>query len=526
MLQRKAFLHYGSTVVGAILGFVALKLIALYLGDRILGEVAYAMGLVGLANGLLQLGFPSAHKKRYAEGEDDADKLATYLVVRIGLILLLLLGVAGFIGVYVGILGRGFRSTTLLTVVAMAVYHTLKNIEDLCQTTFDAKREIARGQAQEIADNVMRMLATALLALVYAATVHGRGPLADRIDLQGGWMADWGPELLALAYIAGAAAAAAVGLWYLFREHEIGSVDLSIFKSYSVFALPLFAASIVDKVSNYIDRVSLGYFWTGSEVGIYFAARRITSVLFGIAFALTAVLLPAVSKLAGEGEHDRIRDIEHRAHRYTSMVLLPIVAMVIVFADDLVRIVLSSAFEDSGSVLAILAVYAYVMAISRPQVAVLLGLDHPKVSAMISGISSILNILANLLLVPTSILGITLLGLGADGAALATLGATFVSYGLSRLAANRILGVRSVLSHVVRHFAAIIAVGSAVWWTKAHIIGLPRWYHVGALSAAGALVYIGLLVLLREFDRDDWDFLIELLDLREMVDYIKGELFG
>lgn len=524
MLQRKAFLHYGSTLIGAVLGFVALKLIALYFGNKIFGEVAYAMGLVGLANGLLQVGFPMAHKKRYAEGGGEADKLATYLAVRLGITGLLLLGVAGFIGIYVGVLGRSFRSTTMLTVVAMGIYHSLKNVEDLCQTTFDAKREIARGQAQEVTDNVVRMIVTAALALLYAATVRGRGPLAAFIERQDGWMAAYGTELLALTYLSGAAGAAGVGLWYLIKEHEIGAIDLSILKSYGSFALPVYVAAIANKIASYLDRVTLGYFWTGSEVGIYYGAHRITSVLLGIGFALTAVLLPAISSLSSEGDEEQIRNLEYRAHRYTSLVFVPVVGMMIVFAPDLVRIVLSDDFQGSGSVLAILTVYAYVLALNRPQGSVLLGLDHPTLSSLISGGTSILNIVVNLLLVPTSILGFTLMGLGADGAALATTGAVFVEYVVYRISANKVLGLRSGMSHIVRHLLAMGLVGAGVWWIKAQVIGLPRWYHVGALSAAGALVYLGLLVVLREFDGDDWAFLVDLLDLREMYDYVKTEL--
>ena len=51
-----------------------------------------------------------------------------------------------------------------------------------------------------------------------------------------------------------------------------------------------------------------------------------------------------------------------------------------------------------------------------------------------------------------------------------------------------------------------------------------RWYHLLIFSVIGFGIYIGLLVLLREFKKDDLSFFLEIVNPKGMLRYIVNEI--
>lgn len=526
MLARKTVLHFANTILGALMGMVAMKLIALYLGDEIFGQAAYAMGIVGVLNSVFQLGFPKAHIKRLSEGGREGDKLATYAFVRFGLVAALLLLVAGMVFVWTIVLDKQFESTTRITVVLMAFYFAFQNIQNLAEDTFEAHRHIARNQLVEFAENVVRSLGAGLVSVTYAAASRGRGPLGGKLGSNWDWIVDLGPEALAVAYVFSAAAAATTGFIYLFQQYPRGTFDRDLLGNYWTFARPVFLVSMVATAASYLDRVTLGYFWGGSQVGIYFAAERVTLVVSSMAFAIGSVLMPQISALAENDEHDRIAQTAGRAHRYVSMIVVPIVAFMVFFATEIIRILLSNDFLGGGPTLGMLAMYGLFSALIKPYGSIILGMDLPRTMAKINLGTALLNVMLNLVLVPADIksLGIELFGLAALGAATATTAGTAATYLLARYKAGQLVDVRPQWTHSGRHILAAGGMTAFLLWLHGGIYPLVSWYHLPIYGAIGAVVYFLLLVPIREFDRDDFELMVDLLNIKGMLDYLREEL--
>lgn len=526
MLARKTALHFANTILGALMGVVAMKLIALYLGDQIFGQVAYAMGIVGLLNSVFALGFPKAHVKRLSEKGRKGDKLVTYATLRFGLILALFLLVAGAVFVWTVLLGKQFQSTTRITVVLMAFYFAFQNLQRLAQKTFVAHRHIARDQLAEFTENIVRSLGAGLVAITYAAATRGVGPLAGHLNPAFGWVADMGAETLALAYVASAAAAAGIGFIYVFREYPRGSFDTEILASYWKFARPMFLVTMVGTAASYLDRVTIGFFWGGSETGIYFAAQRITLVVSSMAFAIGSVLMPKVSSLAEAGDLDEIAEVSGRAHRYVSMSVIPIVAFIIAFAPQVIKILLSSDFLGGGPTLGMLALYGLFSALIKPYGSIVMGMDLPETMAKINLFTALLNITLNFILVPADIqaLGIELVGLAALGAATATTAGAAGTYFWTRYKAGELVDVRPQWTHSIRHILAAAGMIGALFWIHLGPMELVRWFHLPIYTAIGAAVYFVLLALMREYDQDDLETTLDILNVKGMYEYIRGEL--
>lgn len=526
MLARKSLLHFLNTVVGAILGLVALKLIALYMGDSLLGQVAYAMSLVGLLYGLLQLGLPGAHKKRLSEPGDRGDKLATYVVLRTGLTLLMVALVFGFVVVWTFVLGKRFVSTSMMTLLIMVVYFAIKAVQDVGNDTFQARRHIARSQTAVFGNDLVRTVGAALAAITYAG-VRDVGPLAGVLGPEWAWLEPLGAELLALTYLLGALCGAAISFWYVVQDYSFGGFRRDIVGSYWAFAAPNYLAGIVGLVASRLDRAMLGFFWSDSTVGIYFGADRIASILNSVGFALAAVLLPTVSYMSEEEDREGVADVLGRSHRYSSMVILPAVLFLAVFADPVIRLILSAKFLASGPVLILLAIYTQIFVLYRVYSSGIGGVDRPILNARSSAAMAATNIVLDLVLIPADIksLGIELAGLGAVGAAIATLASGVVGYAIARYDAGRLIPLRRQWPHLGRQLVAGMVMVGFLYALDTYAVDLVRWFHLLAFVPLGLAVYVGAMAAIGEFTRTDWDFFIDLIHPAEMWEYVREELF-
>lgn len=531
MLARKSLLHFLNTVVGAVLGMLALKLVALYLGDVLLGQVAYAMGLTGLLQGLMHFGLPSAHRKRLAEGRDEADRLATFVYTELGLQTLFLVGVGAFIVLHVVVRGQRFHSTTLLTVVVVAVHLAFNALMGkVTVQTFNARQEVATGQSLTFLHDVVRIGSTIALAVAYAAVAKNTGPLAGFLGPGWGWVETWGAELLAGTYLLASVLVGTAGMLLVRRRCPFGSFDLDVLKDYWAFGRPVWLVSVVGVFANQLDRALLGFFWGGSHTGIYFAMDRVISVVNSIGPAVGSILMPAISFLSEEGDEEAVVDVTFRAHRYITMVVLPMVLGLSYYAEPFIRLVLSNRFLLHGGplVLAALGGYALVSSTMRPYRDLIMGMDRPERAALIGFSMLGTNAVLNVLFIPADIrsLGIELLGLGAFGAALATLISGVVGYVIARYTAGQLADVRPQWPVFGRQLLAGGAMVGGLFLVGRFLGEVTRWFHLAAVAPLGLGIYIVALYVVGGFTVDDVEFFADVLHPRKMVDYVREELLG
>ncbi len=526
MLARKALLHFANTIVGGLLGVIALKLVALWMGDAILGRVAYAIAILSVVQSVTTLGMRGAHEKRMGEGGNQSDKIATYFYLQ----LILSAVFAGIVGigivVWVFLLGEGFHATTLLVLVIITGYLFAQNLRQVSVNTFNGRREIARSQTITILDDFIRVAATVLAASVYAGVVRERGPLAALEGTRWDWVHAYGAELLALTYLIGTLASALVGLVYMRKVCPFGRLKRAVVENYWAFAAPVFATGVLGSLAMQVDRIMLGYFWVDATVGLYFGMDRITHVVMSLAFAVTTILIPKISRLAVEGEYERIAHVTYLSHRYIMMVLLPMVVGLIVFAGPLIRIVLAEEFLRGIPVLTVLAIWLFFSITNRPFSSAIQGLDRPELTLRVALVAVAANIVINLILIPRDIqiLGITLLGLGALGAAIGTLSQSLIKYVAFRYIVRKLLPVDFGWRHVIKQVAAAVLMAASMWGLLGFVDGLARWYHIGLFAPVGLAVYLLALRVTGEFTKEDWRFFYDTIHPRRMGSYVRDEL--
>lgn len=505
MIARKSAFIIVTHLLSGLLGYVGLKFIALYMQPWEFGIIGFAFGLVSLFSFFGNLGFDSAHVKRVSEGKKLSTCIGTFAAIKIVLAGVLVASVIVTISIWKYVIGRGFETPLHeQAIYLMLFYYVLYTLTQTITSTFVAKKEIAKSQISLFSYNLVRIAATIVVAYT------GMGVLA-----------------LAYTYFLGELFHFFLA-FILFRKYPVEKPSKKYLKSYASFAFPMAIASVSAVVMSNIDKVTIQLFWGAQQVGEYFAVYNLSQFLIIFSSAVGVLLFPTISEHFNNNKTVAIRDITLKAERYLSMIVFPIIILMVVLASPIIFILLSAKYAAALPVLQIAPFFILFAVMLNPYEKQLAGMNMPKLVRNRIIIMMIINVILNLLLVPTDIRSIGLYnlpGLGATGAAIATVVSYFVALVYTRYTAFKIANIKGNRS-VILHGIAAALMGLVIYYLTDYTlyITVTRWYHLVIVSLFGLAIYYGILYLLREFKKDDFDLFIDTLNIKKMFAYISDEL--
>ena len=339
------------------------------------------------------------------------------------------------------------------------------------------------------------------------------------------YITDHAVDSLAMTYVFATIVSLIVGVWF-FRKYPIKKPDWALFKSYFTFALPLMLFSIVGVISFNIDKIMIGYFWTSTHVGYYFTMQQILEVITVLYIAVGTVLFPTISEYHSSNNLKKIQQTTRLAERYISMVIIPPIVVIIIFVRPVINIMLDSAFLPAASVLMILTIYIFIRSLNYPYEALVRGINKPTIAMNIGIVICVLNIILNFLFIPRdgllSSIGIT----GPTGAAIATTISLLIGFLLLRSIIKKFVGIRLWQSHTPRHIIAGLVMGGVLYFLAYRTSFFPavHWYHLFIFAGLGLAIYLLVLLLFKEFKKQDLRFFLDILRPKEMFKYISSEL--
>ena len=500
ILARKSILIVLNNVIGGVLGFITLSIIARQLGPEDLGILGFGLSFLGMFTFISNLGFDSSHNKRVSEGMNLGQCMGAYTGIKIGLTLLM----AGLALITIQVYSRffdGFSSAKEETVVYIFLgYYVLWSLAWIPITTFNAQRKQAKAQLPMIVELLIR--APLIVGLV---------------------LAGYGIIWVAASYTIGAMALFLTGMIFL-RRYPIRWPDRSILSNYANFAFPMSVISISAALYLYMDKVMIGLFWNPEEVGFYFGAQRIIMFVYTSSAAVAILLFPTISSLHSKGEVKEINLLVSRAERYLSMLVFPVIALTIALNGSIVDLILGDGFDESGIILAFLALYALMAILNKPYSQVLTGTGKTRIAVRISLAIFFANLLLNLVFIPEDIGGIALLGFGGVGAAAATFLSDIGRFALLRKEAKRIIGTTFHPGIMLKHIVASSGAALLMYGVSRLIDPDIRIFTVVPQLMAGLVICLFFLVALREFTREDYDFFLDMVHPRKMGGYIISEI--
>jgi O-antigen/teichoic acid export membrane protein len=501
MLGRKAVLIMSLKMVSSALGLISLFFITRYLGAGPYGTITWTFALLIVINSLSDLGFSAAHVKKISEGADIDQCLSTYAAIKIALMAIVAAVTIGGLLVWTVLLDQPMLDTSITIVLIFLGYFILYDLANIITTTFDARMETAKSQIIVLTDVVIR---TAIIAFV----------AIQRMDL----------TAFAMAYLFGAFGVFFVSLIFL-RKSGLKFSKTRLTRSYIAFAIPLALSSFLIVFNGYLAQILIGYFGTNTEVGLYSGILALSALVMVIGSSVSVIIFPTFSKMHQDGNVDSIREHTRTGERYISMVATPIISVIIIFPTAAVTVLLGPDFKSVDPFsLQILMISTLISLLNITYSSQIVAMNRPDLIFKLNLLFFGLYFPLLLLFVPSSLFGIQTFGWSYQGAAIAVLIGTIVNFVLVRRIVKSLSNTRSnwrLLLHFISMAITLLALLliSKVW-TVSH------WYDLLGVGICAIAVFISILAATGEFKKKDLSYVLDVLNLRQMIKYIKNELSG
>jgi len=497
MLGRKSIVIIVTFSLSSLLSLVGLLFMTNYLGPKVYGEIAWFLSAMASINSFADLGFNSAHIKKVSEGHDISDCFSTFVLIKMSLIL-------GMVGLTVGILGGwvlffgGELGSRELGIIALFVlYYVLYDISSIVTQTYIGRMESAKSQLLAFIDPLIRVPLIIFIS----------------INLMGAFD-------IAIAYAFTAIVVLLIA-FFIFRRENIKWKKPTLVHSYVQYAMPLVFITVITALFNNFDKTFIGICGGNLEVAYFNSSQTLLYMvgIFGVSVA--QLTFPSFSMQYLKGNIDEIRKISLGASRYISMISAPLVAILITFPSEVCTIILGSKFAPAADALRVLAIAAFISQLNQVPASQILAMNRTKTNAKIITVSFLIYIGLLIVLVPDSLFGLELLGLNHFGASLANLVMISSLFCMTYYAVHSTTG-RMIDKRIFLHIFAA-AVSSMIAYSASLFLPIGGFVTLLLFGAVLLALYLVILVVIREFRREDMNYILDVLNIKNMRSYLRDE---
>ena len=253
------------------------------------------------------------------------------------------------------------------------------------------------------------------------------------------------------------------------------------------FGIPVIFTGIGNTIIGYLDVLILIYFVSLKAVGIYNVILPTATAFLFFGTAVSTVLFPMISELWSKKDKVRISEGIRLIYTYSFILTVPLLFTVFAFSEIFIRL-----FFGNEYVAAILAfrillfgVLCYIIAVINNTA--LSGIGKPKIVTKIIFISAAVNIILNLLLIPT---------FNITGAAIATSVSYFTVLILSTIKLSKFIKIVSPWKNWFKSvFAGFIFV-LIIYITKTLLV-LNSWFEMIISLTIAGIIYLLLIWILK-----------------------------
>ncbi len=276
--------------------------------------------------------------------------------------------------------------------------------------------------------------------------------------------------------------------------------DMSFWKMLFIWNLPFIPLTIFS-IYNRIDTLLLPHLRDFTETGYYTAAYKFWDLLAFVPGALGAVLYPYFAGKIFRGELVEARKVLETYTRFMIALAVPLTVGAYLLADKLLTTLLQTTeFSPAAPALWLLVGAVSLLMIYVPVNSIIVS-QRTKTATIITGFTLFFNLAANLILVPKY---------GFVMAAIITLfSELFQLIGYTYIVKTKIINFNYFVNFAKPLVAGLIMGGAIYYFREQHLF---------ILLALGGSVYLGVLVLLRFFHKEEWDLIKHTFNFRKKVE--------
>lgn len=489
MISKTSFFYF-SSLISVAFGYITLFVAARFIGQKELGDVSFAISLVGLFTIVADLGLNRSHTKKISEGTSLSTCISTYMILKILLVLLFIVAVIVFDVIWYSV-GNQDQSMRDLIFLSLAYYVPFL-ITYVFVQTFLALREVKNAQIISLSETSIRMIAT----IIVAFTSMGALGLAMTYAISG-----FCSMIVALS----------IAKRYL-PPISFRPIDKPLLKEYLTYAAPIAVATVLAIITINLDKVIIQFSSSSIQTAIYYGSQQLLRPFLIMGAAVMTLAFPAISELYFKKKDDvEIAYFVSSSLRYLSLLVIPVALFLGIFSKQVLTLFLSSEFSSGWIAFSILT-FAYGVStftmIFRSEV---LGIGEARKYARLMIIYFLIIASLDFLLIPRELFGVPLLGLGINGAAIAIfigeIANILMFFQNSRRqfnAAMRSNFVRILLSATA---SMIISYPLYIWLVSFVAGGFANLLAFISIMILYAGLYCIFAVLMKAIKRKEWGYL-------------------
>src|SRR5688572_18536195 len=369
--ENAAWLVIANTAQKAV-SFVAFTIIARLVGVEITGVYFFAVSITSIFVVFQDLGLTPVVIREMAADEHRGRQVLGQ-AIRLKLLLIPITVVATLAYAYF----TGITGTTFLA-VAMACYvMSADSIHLLWYGAIRGKRELR----YEAAGMFVGQIITAIIGISAAFLGYGVMGLVFSLMVGSTWHVGWSISR-----------ALKLGLY-----PQSGSSPI---KNLLVAAVPFGLAGIFVKIYSYVDSIMLQRLHGSIDVGEYAVAYKLTYALQFLPLAFVAALYPGMSN-AAQNDRAALPSLLKGSLRLMMIASVPLSALLSSLAYIIVPTLYGKQFEGSIAPLMVLPWVLILIFLDFPIGSLLNATHRAGKKTLAMGITMIVNVIANALLIPT-----------------------------------------------------------------------------------------------------------------------------
>jgi O-antigen/teichoic acid export membrane protein len=184
---------------------------------------------------------------------------------------------------------------------------------------------------------------------------------------------------------------------------------LSLVRQVLTFSSSLFLSDAAARLQTKTDEIVIGIFLLVNAVTPYALARRLSEIGQLLTEQFLKVLLPLASELNASNDPLRLRWLYIASTRMTLAIFLPIGAILIVLARQVLTVWVGAAYADYADLVVILTISSLISTSQWPAGSILQGMGRPWLLAIAGLCSGLVNLGLSIVLVrPFGITGVAL----------------------------------------------------------------------------------------------------------------------
>lgn len=423
-LGQTSIIHFASSFVSSVLGFVSTVYIARILGPDPLGIYQVAIGLVSWLAIFGRVGISGAIKKRISEGSEPGKYIAAGASVITALLIVVTGGVVlfrGEVAAYVNYPASGYIVLILLVVLLNSLVVSLLDGLKLVHVSGVLSPIRTGGKA----------VAQIIFIIIGAGTAA-----------------------LFIGHILGFAVAVAVGGYYVFRDLPPVKVpERRHFEGLFDFAKFSWLGDIQSQMFSYTDVLVLGYFVSSGLIGIYTAAWNVGQFLILFSGTLTSTLFPEISSISAERDPQAVSGIVEQSLAFGGLFLIPGLFGGVLLSERILRIY-GPEFPQGATILSILIVANLFMGYQNQLLNTLSAINRPDLAFRVNVVFVATNVVLNVVLIYLY---------GWIGAAVATTTSVAISLVLAYRHVNAIIEFDFPLGEIARQGVSGVVMAGVVY---------------------------------------------------------------